>query len=206
MHTLVSPPKVARIARPSNDVQEQLVLIAGLAWGALIWGLAICDVIAQLPPRPPTAAEVAAGRPRAEAKWRVVRAMLVWRLDQRNPLEFGAVWSTRAGVICGLVNGWGSFGGLTGMTRFIAAGDTPAFVEDAPNAEAAKRFDTQWTTCRADPWIVLRGGSAETGFCATRVGQQRCVEAQPVNTVVEVQRQRFPGQVMTPVSNVVSGP
>lgn len=180
MLAIASPQKAAHRARPSDDLQEQLVLAAGLAWGALIWGLAICDVIAQLPPRPPTQAEVVAGRPLAEAKWRVVRAMLVWRLDQRNPLEFGAVWSTRTGVICGLVNGWGSFGGLTGMTRFIAVGDTPAFVEDATDAEAAKRFNALWMTCRFDPWIVLRGGSAETGFCATRLGRQRCVEAGPV--------------------------
>jgi len=180
MLATASPPKAARRARPSNDIQEQLVLAAGLAWGAAIWGLAICDVIAQLPPRPPTPAEVAAGRPLAEAKWRVVRAMLVWRLDQRNPLEFGAVWSTRTGVICGLVNGWSSFGGLTGMTRFIAVGDTPTFIDDAPNAEAAKRFNTQWVTCRFDPWIVLRSGSAETGFCVTRLGRQRCVEASAV--------------------------
>jgi hypothetical protein len=180
--------------------------MAGLAWGALIWALAIYDAIAQLPPRLPTPAEVVAGRPRADAKWRVVRAMLVWRLDQRNPLEFGAVWSTRTGVVCGVVNGWGSFGGLTGMTRFIAVGDTPTFVEDAPDDESAKRFNTQWAACRVDPWIVLRGGSAETGFCETRIGRQRCVEAQPVDAPVKVQRQRFPGQVMTPVSNVVSGP
>jgi hypothetical protein len=102
--------------------------------------------------------------------------MLVSRLDQRAPLEFGAVWSTRTGVICGLVNGWGSFGGLTGMTRFIAVDDTPAFVEDAPTDQTAQRFKTQWATCRFDPWIVLRGGSAETGFCATRIGRRRCVE------------------------------
>jgi hypothetical protein len=172
-----SPPKVRRLRLLSSDLQERLVLAVGLAWGAVIWALAICDVIAQLPPRPPTPSEVAAGRPRAEAKWRIVRAILVARLDQRAPLEFGAVWSTRTGVICGLVNGWGSFGGLTGMTRFIAGSDTPAFVEDAPNAEAAKRFNTQWVICRFDPWIVLRGGSAETGFCASRVGKQRCVEA-----------------------------
>jgi hypothetical protein len=162
-------------------MQERLVLLAGLAWGSVIWALAIGDVIAQLPPRPPTPAEVAAGRPRAEVKWRIVQAMLTSRLDQRGPLEFGAVWSTRTGVICGLVNGWGSFGGLTGMTRFIAVADTPAFVEDAPNAQAAERFNAQWSSCRYDPWIVLRGGSADTGFCATRIGQRRCVEAKAVS-------------------------
>jgi hypothetical protein len=177
MPSISSPQKRVRQTLLGGDMQERLVLLAGLAWGALIWGLAIGDVIAQLPPRPPTPAEIAAGLPRAQAKWRIVQAMLISRLDQRAPLEFGAVWSTRTGVICGLVNGWGSFGGLTGMTRFIAVGDTPAFVEDAPNAEAAKRFNTQWGACRVDPWIVLRGGSAETGFCATRIGRQRCVDA-----------------------------
>jgi len=176
MLLILSRPKASRRTLSSNDMNETLVLAAGLAWGAVIWGLAIHDVIAQLPPRPPTPAEVAASRPRAEAKWRIVRAMLVSRLDQRVPLEFGAVWSTRTGVICGLVNGWGSFGGLTGMTRFIAVGDTPAFIEDAPNDQSANRFNTRWFTCRFDPWVVLRGGSAETGFCATHAGQRRCAE------------------------------
>jgi hypothetical protein len=193
MRATASPPKAFRRSLPSS-IQEQLVLAAGLAWGAVIWGLAICDVISQLPPRPPTPAEVAAGRPRAEAKWRVVRAMLVGRLDQRAPLELGAVWSTRTGVICGLVNGWGSFGGLTGMTRFIAVGDTPAFVDDAPNAEAAKQFNTQWVTCRFDPWIVLRGGSAETGFCATRAGQQHCVEAGAVAAPIHLRVSASPAR------------
>jgi hypothetical protein len=176
MFATASPQSAIRRKLIPSDIQEQLVLLTGLAWGAVIWGLAISDVIAQLPPRPPSRAEVVAGRPRAEAKWRVVRAMLVSRLDQRAPLEFGAVWSTRTGVICGLVNGWGSFGGLTGMTRFIAVDDMPAFVEDAPTDQIAQRFKTQWATCRFDPWIVLRGGSAETGFCATRMGRLRCVE------------------------------
>jgi len=169
--------KTSRHKGVDGDLKEWLVLLAGLAWGALIWGLAIRDVIAQLPPRPPTQAEIAAGRPKAQAKWRIVRAMLVSRLDQRAPLEFGAVWSTRTGVICGLVNGWGSFGGLTSMTRFIAEEDTPAFIEDARNDQAVMGFKAQWATCRSDPWIVLRGGSAETGFCATRIGRQRCIEA-----------------------------
>jgi len=163
-----------------HEGRESLVLFAGLAWGAVIWGLAIRDVISQMPPRPPTPMEIAAGRPRAEAKWRVVRAMLVGRLDQRTPLEFGAVWSTRTGVICGLVNGWGSFGGLTGMTRFIAVTDTPAFVDDAPDAKAAERFNARWVTCRFDPWIVLRGGSAETGWCATRQGRTNCAASHGV--------------------------
>jgi hypothetical protein len=177
-----SPPRVSRRDLLTRDLQERLVLLAGLGWGALIWGLVIGDVIAELPPRPPTPAEVAAGRPRAEAKWRIVRAMLVGRLDQRSPLEFGAVWATRTGVVCGLVNGWSSFGGLTGMTRFIAVTDTPAFIYDAPSDEAAKRFNLQWVTCRSDPWIVLRDGSPETGFCATRMGQRLCAAASAVAT------------------------
>ncbi len=187
-------PKASRRPLPARDMKESLVLAAGLAWGAVIWGLAIHDVIAQLPPRPPTPTEVAASRPRAEAKWRIVRAMLVSRLDQRVPLEFGAVWSTRTGVICGLVNGWGSFGGLTGMTRFIAVGDTPAFIEDAPNDRSANRFDTQWVTCRFDPWVVLRAGSAETGFCATRAGQQRCAETSGVVAPIKLRLSASPAR------------
>jgi hypothetical protein len=203
MPATVSAPKARRRKGLASEMQERLVLGVGLAWGAVIWGLAIHDVIAQLPPRAPTPAEVAAGRPRAEAKWRVVRAMLVWRLDQHNPLEFGAVWSTRTGIVCGLVNGWGSFGGLTGMTRFIAVNDAPAFIDDAPNDQAAQRFDLQWLRCRSDPWIILRGGSAEAGFCATRWGRRRCKANAPAD--VSIKLQRLPGQVSTPVSKVVRG-
>jgi hypothetical protein len=180
MPTTVSSPRASRRNLSSREGAERVVLLTALTWGALIWGLVVRDVISELPPRPPTPAEVAAGRPRAEAKWRVVRAMLVWRLDQRNPLELGGVWSTRTGVVCGLVNGWGSFGGLTGMTRFIAMSDTPTFVEDASTDDDARRFETLWVDCRSDPWIVLHSGSAQSGFCATRLGQKRCVEAGPI--------------------------
>ena len=64
----------------------------------------------------PSAGQQARYQPLARTEWRIVRANLETRLKQTNPLELGAVWSTRTGQICGLVNGRGSFGGLTAMS------------------------------------------------------------------------------------------
>jgi hypothetical protein len=98
---------------------------------------------------PPTDAQLAAARPRARAAWNLLRANLTTRLHQVRPLDLGAVWSTRTGQICGLVNGRGSFGGLTGMVRFYSVQHTPVFHQ-------------------------LHAGTEETGFCGTELGKRRC--------------------------------
>ncbi|MEI9964202.1 MAG: hypothetical protein WDM92_05420 [Caulobacteraceae bacterium] len=59
---------------------------------------------------------------RARRDWTAARTVVAARLKQDEPLEFGAVWATHAGVICGLVNGKASFGGLTGMTPVLHPG------------------------------------------------------------------------------------
>jgi hypothetical protein len=120
--------------------------------------------------RPPTDAELAAARPRARATWSMVRANLVTRLDQTNPLDLGAVWSTRTGQICGLVNGRGSFGGLTGMVRFYSAQHTPVFHQDVEHLQ----FQHAWFQCRRDRWVELHAGAEEPGFCGTEMGKRRC--------------------------------
>jgi hypothetical protein len=109
-------------------------------------------------------------RPLAQTEWRIVRANLEARLKQRNPLELGAVWSTRTGQICGLVNGRGSFGGLASMTRFYTVDQQPVFHRDVEHV----LFQRQWFECVRDQYVVLHPGSMEPGFCSSELGKRRC--------------------------------
>jgi hypothetical protein len=119
---------------------------------------------------PPSPVQRARDRPRVLAEWRSVRANLETRLDQANPLELGAVWSTRAGQICGLVNGRGSFGGLTAMTRFYTVDQRPVFHQDTEHVA----FQRAWFECRRDQYVMLHAGTMEPGFCGTELGRRRC--------------------------------
>ena len=105
--------------------------------------------------------------------WTPARRLVAARLKQHEPLEFGAVWATHSGLICGLVNGWGSFGGLTGMTPFFVDRGRATFALDVSQLE----FSPNWRQCIRDPWITILDGSTQTGYCATRRGQSRCVTA-----------------------------
>ena len=69
-------------------------------------------------------------RPFIAGRWDDARRVLTGRLRQQDPLEFGAVWATRSGMICGLVNGRGSFSGLTGMTPFAVEDGRAVFALD----------------------------------------------------------------------------
>jgi hypothetical protein len=109
-------------------------------------------------------------RPSVERSWPPARRLVAGRLRQAEPLEFGAVWATRSGMICGLVNGWGSFGGLTGMTPFAVAHGRAVFLADVGQLA----FASYWRSCIDDPWITLIEGSMKPGYCETRVGQVRC--------------------------------
>ena len=121
------------------------------------------------PKRPATASQLTAARSMARVRWAGVKPRLIARLHQPHALELGKVWARRDGRICGLVNGWGSFGGLTGMTRFYAQDDEPVFKQDG-----RQDFEEEWWACRRDRYVTLREGSEETGFCPTKLGQQRC--------------------------------
>lgn len=111
-----------------------------------------------------------AARGAAIERWRVQKPRLAQALKQKR-LELGAVWATRDGRVCGLVNGWGSFGGLTGMTQFYTDGDRFMF-----SARRPQGFHTIWQGCQADRWQSLHVGSEERGFCGTRLGRKRCAE------------------------------
>ncbi len=110
-------------------------------------------------------------RPHAAESWRRARQVLTVRLHQEDPLEFGAVWATHSGLICGLVNGRHSFSGLAGMTPFAVDGPRAAFALD----QTALAFAPYWRECMTDQWIRLLDGSMQAGGCATRLGQARCV-------------------------------
>jgi len=112
-----------------------------------------------------------AARPHVMQSWNPARRAVADRLKQSDPLEFGAVWATHSGLICGVVNGWGSFGGLTGMTPFVAQGNRATFALDV----GPLAFAPYWRQCMTDQWITILDGSMQTGFCATKRGQSRCV-------------------------------
>ncbi|KSB88689.1 hypothetical protein AS593_19840 [Caulobacter vibrioides] len=119
---------------------------------------------------PPAKGEALAPAEREAARrWAVVHPALVARLKQSRELELGGVWMMRTGRVCGVVNGKTSFGGFTGMTQFYTDGDTPVFPYDDRGG-----FRETWRLCDRDRWAVIRQGSDETGFCATKFGQTRC--------------------------------
>jgi hypothetical protein len=123
------------------------------------------------PKRPATGSRLVAAKSMARVRWASVKPRLIARLDQPHALELGRVWARRDGRVCGLVNGWGSFGGLTGMTRFYAQGDEPVFKQDG-----RPDFEEEWWACKRDRYVVIREGSEETGFCPTKLGRQRCFD------------------------------
>lgn len=118
----------------------------------------------------PTAAQLAVETPRAKAEWTRVRSALERRLDQTRPLDLGAVWSTRTGQVCGLVNGRGSFGGLSGMLRFYTVAGEPVFHQDVEHLA----FQYGWFACTRDRFVAHHAGAEEPGFCGTELGKRRC--------------------------------
>lgn len=137
------------------------------------------DQIALLPPRPPTPAETAAARPAAVATWREVYAKLLQRLasDRTRPPELGAVWSTRDGQVCGLVEVVSS--AVPHMEPFYTVKGAPRL-----RSEDFLAYMNNWLVCSFDEWVSLHPGSYRTGFCATkagstsRLGQIKC-QGQP---------------------------
>lgn len=123
------------------------------------------------PKAPAAGTQLVQARAMARVRWASVKPRLIARLAQPHALELGRVWARRDGRVCGLVNGWGSFGGLTGMTRFYAQGDAPVFKQDG-----RPDFEEEWWACKRDRYVVIREGSEETGFCPTRLGRQRCFD------------------------------
>ena len=118
----------------------------------------------------PSPEQLARYRPRAQTEWRIVRANLDSRLDQTLPLELGAVWATRTGRICGLVNGRGSFGGLSSMVRFYTVDQRPVFHQDVEHVA----FQKAWFECRRDQYVALHAGTLEPGFCGSEAGRRHC--------------------------------
>ncbi len=129
-----------------------------LAWLALAAGAIVVDQIHQLPPRRPTPAERAAATPSAQAKWRIVHRRLTRRLTY-GPPEFGAVWASRSGRICGVVTRLNA--GVYFREPFYTEQLTPFFAGDDQ-----RRFFHSWLDCVGDHWVDLRIDSDALGFCA----------------------------------------
>ncbi|MFY8208205.1 MAG: hypothetical protein ACOVOE_02550 [Caulobacter sp.] len=147
------------------------IAVAGAFGAIIVTGVDVARferAYADLPAATPE--QAARYAPLARTNWRMVHANLEARLQQTNPLELGAVWSTRTGRICGLVNGRGSFGGLTAMARFYTVNQQPVFHRDTDHLS----FQHEWFQCRRDPYVMLNQGTMEPGFCGTELGRRRC--------------------------------
>ena len=143
-----------------------------IAWLASILVLILIDQIGQLPPPPPTPAQAAAARPRMMAIWRAVHRRLLARLpyQQPRPPELGAVWATRKGQVCGLIDEWHT--GVDVMTQFYTVRGRPFFRDDE---DRERLYVREWSRCIMDPYVVIHAGSLATGACATRAGQAACL-------------------------------
>jgi len=151
------------MARKRNSVPSKTPLIIGAAvvvlalagGGFLHWKAGV---------------DRAAATVRARQQWVGIRQTIVARLHQTTPIELGAVWAMHTGRICGLVNGKGSFGGLTGMTPFFTDGSKVVFSFDLGSA----KFDQPWLDCSGDSWIPLVAGTTTEGYCGTKAGGAHC--------------------------------
>ena len=168
----MTPPVWARPRRtPLVARLISILVVVGLLGALTYW---VVDLVrferTQAPLPAPTPRQMLEEKPKARAEWSQVRVRLKARLNQTNPLDLGAVWVTRTGQVCGLVNGRGSFGGLTGMTRFYSVDRVPVFHQDVDHLA----FQQAWFQCRRDRWVMMHEGSDEPGFCGTELGKRRC--------------------------------
>lgn len=87
-------PAARKRRRPPSDFAAVLLAVALALLAAWFVGGAIYDGIRR-----------GQDRPQVARRWPSARRLVAGRLGQPEPLEFGAVWATRSGLICGLVNG-----------------------------------------------------------------------------------------------------
>jgi hypothetical protein len=163
-------PKTRRKALAEQIFDIGVMALITFAFGLMVMFTVRYELKVE-PKQPAKGAELAGAKSMARVRWASVKPRLIARLDQPHALELGRIWARRDGRVCGLVNGWGSFGGLTGMTRFYAQGDEPVFKQDG-----LPGFEEEWWACQRDRYVIIREGSEEVGFCPTKLGQQRCFD------------------------------
>ena len=141
--------------------------VVALSWLAAVLVLVVKDQPALIPPRPPPPVPAAAATPAARAHWKRFYLQLQERLEpwQLRPPELGAVWSTRTGAICGLVDQWRT--SLDYMTRFYTVGDRVRLRDDDLGL-----YVRSWSRCMMDPYVVLHPGSDAEGLCASATGRR----------------------------------
>lgn len=159
-----------------------------LVWMGLLLVGVVWDQILLLPSPPPTDLQLSGARPVAAADWKAVYARIAQRRSQDGlPPEFGEVWTTRTGRICGLVNG--REGGVDYMTRFYADDRRPVLREDDRRA-----YVRWWLDCLDTRWIRLHAGTEKTGLCASRRGRDSAFgrEVCQGDAIRPIPMQRYP--------------
>jgi hypothetical protein len=157
---------------------QRLELLAGVGMVGMMAMAAVqiaVDQVEILPPRPPTPAERAAAYPKALAAWRIALPRLAARVPAYDgfPLEFGKVWATRTGQLCGLINDREA--GVDRMEPFYTV-KTRLLLRD----DDLLGYFRAWRRCAQDEWVILHPGTTYTGLCAsprarkTWFGRDRC--------------------------------
>lgn len=152
----------ARLTRQGRTKLARIGVAVGLIVVALGGGVAAIKVTDKL--------RKDAARPAAVAEWRKVKQRLAERMRDQGRLDVGAVWATKQKRICGLVDGRGSFGGLSGMVPFFTDGAAIRYSLDTPR----EQFQGVWAECMGDAWLMLEEGSFATGICATKHPFKQC--------------------------------
>ena len=148
--TPVNPAVVAVSAFfPCYNDEPTIASMVNVVLGALDRaGIADCEVIVVNDGSTDGSAVVLAELARKEPRLRVVT-------HEQNRGYGGALLS--------------GFAAATKQWVFYTDGDGPVFPYDDKGA-----FREVWHQCDRDRWAVIREGSDETGFCATKFGQPRC--------------------------------
>ena len=145
---------------------DRLGMYLMLFWLGLLLVGVVWDQWLLLPSPRPTELQLMRARPIAAKDWQQVYARIAER-QKRDGLEpeFGEVWTTRTGRICGLVNGRDV--GIDYMTRFYADNGRPVLRRDDQRA-----YVRWWMDCLDTRWVRLHAGTEKTGFCASKRGRQ----------------------------------
>jgi hypothetical protein len=137
-------------------------LLALLWLGGMILAAA-ADRVVFLGSPAPSPEQLRTAAPAAWMKWRIVYAQLYRRLPQPPP-EFGAVWTTRTGRVCGLVNARET--AVNSMKRFYTVGSVPKLRTDDEH-----QYYRLWIDCADTRWVILHRGRSDEGFCASALGR-----------------------------------
>jgi len=78
----------------------------------------------------------------------MARQAVMARLKDPNSADFGDVYRGSSGAVCGSVNAKNSFGGFTGLTRFVSGGAATATFLESDRASQANFGDLWEKMCK----------------------------------------------------------